>query len=376
MSVIYIVDGYPPKPYDARTLITEATGGTMADVIILAETLSERGHDVHVLQHDPPTPSVGRARYASVHGAPDRPAPDAVVYVRGEWLMAEGHHSPPEVRKRSPSCRFVYWPHVTYPQPFTTWWGHVYGVWTAPRRASLGRLLQRQGISVVGVSAYHADTIRRAWPWLDVDWIYNPVEDVSAEHAAAEPSNDRILYASSPERGLKRAIEVVARVRRERPDMRLYVATPGYPAARRFLASARRRYGDTAVELGHLRRPELFAQMRRALCLLQPNTIFRESFGRVYAEAHVLGTPVLTSAMGAATETVASSDQLLATRRIGEAVDRILHWAEGGRPVVQANPAFAPHPVAARWEALLGLGGAVAATPDNARPSVFPRGPS
>lgn len=355
LSTIYIIDGYPPKPYDARTLTAEATGGTMADVILLAETLAERGHHTFVLQHDPPSPYSGRAHYFSVREELQIPAPDAVIYVRGLWLMDQGPLSAPRLRERSPSCRFVYWPHVTFPQPFSTWWGQLYGMWRAPKIERLGRLLDRLGVLVVGVSAYHAGTLQEAWPWLRVEWIYNPVEDVSAEYAGIEPSRNSILYASSPERGLRKAIEIVRRVRREVPETRLYVATPGYPAARHYLTWARLGYGDTVMELGHLARPELFARMRGSLCLLQPNTSFLESFGRVYAEAHVLGTPVLTSAMGAATETVACESQLLRTGSIKEAANRILQWGEGARPKVRANPAFGTHQVASRWELLLGL---------------------
>jgi glycosyltransferase involved in cell wall biosynthesis len=358
MSVVYLVDGYPPKPYDARTLATEPTGGTMADVIILAETLATRGHQVYVLQLDPPKDSSGKAQYVSTRPGSRLPPPDAVIYVRGHFLIEGGHLSPPEVRERSPSCRFVYWPHVTYPQPFATWWGDLYGVWGSRKQKRLGQLLGQHQVKVVGVSAYHAETLRAAWRRLSVEWIYNPVEDVSAEFSDITYSNDRILYASSPERGLRRAIDIVARVRRERRDTRLYVATPGYPAAQRFLSAARRGYKDVAIELGHLRRPELFTQMKRSLCVLQPNTSFRESFGRVYAEAHVVGTPVLTSRLGAAPETVGDAAQFLDPRDTKAAARRILEWADGERPMVRANPAFGPHAVAERWEVLMCLSAA------------------
>jgi glycosyltransferase involved in cell wall biosynthesis len=356
VAVIYFVDGYPPKPYDASTIRKEPTGGTMADVIILAETLARRGHEVFVLQPHPPDPDVGCAHYLPLGAEPSLPDPTAVIYVRGHGFIREGHLSPPELRKRSPLCRFIYSPHVTFPQPFATWWGHAYGLWTRKRRRELGNLLQTHGVEVVGVSAYHAETIRRTWPRLKVHWIYNPVEDVRDEYAHVEASSDRILYASSPERGLRRAIAIVARVRRARPETRLYVATPGYADAHFILRHARRLFGEHAVELGHLNRPRLFTEMRRALCLLQPNTRFLESFGRVYAEAHVLGTPVLTSPIGAAPETVARADQFVDPRDIGAVADRILEWADGARPRVSANPAFAPDRVAARWEGLIAGG--------------------
>ena len=163
-SVIYIVDGYPPKPYDAATIRTESTGGTMADVVILAETLARRGHHPYVLQHAPPDPYSGDAHYLSVERGPTLPRPDAAIYVRGHWLIRSGHLSPPTIRRRSPQCRFFYWPHVTFPQPFRTRWGHVYGRWTRKKRRALGTLLEQHAVGVVSVSRFHAETIRAEWP--------------------------------------------------------------------------------------------------------------------------------------------------------------------------------------------------------------------
>ena len=179
------------------------------------------------------------------------------------------------------------------------------------------------------------------------------MENEAADYAHLDPSSDLVLYASSPERGLVRAIKIMARVRRTRADMRLYVATPGYHDAQFFLRRARRLFGEHVVELGHLSRPELFAAMRRALCVLQPNSRFLESCGLVFAEANVLGTPVLATAIGAVPETVGDPDQLFDPADARRAADRILEWADGARPTVKANPDFEPTLVAERWEDLI-----------------------
>lgn len=119
MNIVFI-DPWPPVPYDAATLLQRHTGGTTADVILLAEELAKR-HDTYVLQDSPRVPSTGQARYLGLSALADV-RPDAVVYLRSQSVMAAGPLSPGEVRRRAPDARFFFWPHVTFPQPFATWW--------------------------------------------------------------------------------------------------------------------------------------------------------------------------------------------------------------------------------------------------------------
>lgn len=353
MKIVFI-DPWPPVPYDAATLLHRHTGGTTADVILLAEELAKR-HETYVLQGSPPVPGIGQARYLGLPALADV-RPDAVVYLRSRSPMAEGPLSPGEIRRRAPDARFFFWPHVTFPQPFATWWGYAYGLSRRGPLSKLAAILERQRISVVGVSAYHAETIRAAWPTIPLYWIYNPVARPAPEYDELSVDPTKLVYASSPERGLGRALTILRKVRRHRPETRLFVASPGYPEARIFERAARLRFTEAVVPLGSVPRGELFRHMRESVCLLQPNRIFRESFGRVFVEAHNLGTPVLTHPLGAAPEVVNDPAQLVTRHHPGPFVEKILSWMNGDRPVVGVRREFLPEAVARSWEELITSG--------------------
>ena len=135
--------------------------------------------------------------------------------------------------------------------------------------------------------------------------------------------------------------------------------------------------------LGPQPQPAMHAQVRRSLCAFQPNFRIPETFGLVYAEAHALGTPVLTHDFGAAAEVVGDPRQVLAVKhsyrcyealvgrlqprwrmlpaRLADAaglfdvyVDRIREWRAGARPEVRPDPRFALSALAAQWRELLG----------------------
>ena len=135
--------------------------------------------------------------------------------------------------------------------------------------------------------------------------------------------------------------------------MRLSVATPGYPEARWFLNRAKRSFDESVVDLGHLDRPSLLGHMRRSLCLVQPNRIFLESFGRVFPEAHSVGTPVLAHPMGAVAELITDREQRVEPYSVREFAQRIVRWATGERPHVELDPALTPDSIAQQWEALI-----------------------
>lgn len=209
---------------------------------------------------------------------------------------------------------------------------------------------------MVGVSKFHAETIRAVWPAIPLYWIYNPVARPAPEYAGLPMDPTKLVYASSPERGLGRALTILREVRRHRPETRLFVASPGYPEARIFERAARLRFTEAVVPLGSIPRGELFRHVRESVCLLQPNRIFRESFGRVFVEAHNLGTPVLTHPLGAAPEIVNDPVQLVTRHHPRQFVERILSWMDGGRPVVGVRPEFLPETVARSWEELIASG--------------------
>ncbi len=204
--------------------------------------------------------------------------------------------------------------------------------------------------------------------------IYNPVDDALVpDGTPVDP--DKLVFFSSPNKGLGFSMDAFGALRRAMPRLRLVVANPGYKADR-----AAHRPG---VELlGALPQARLHAQVRGALCTFFPNFAIPETFGLVFAESHALGTPVLTVDCGAALEVLGDPREVLplkpgyrvyesALRRLplhlrsgparlaaaaglfDEFVERVAQWRSGARPQVRPDPRFRLATVAAQWRELV-----------------------
>jgi glycosyltransferase involved in cell wall biosynthesis len=190
---------------------------------------------------------------------------------------------------------------------------------------------------------------------------------------AVDPS--KLVFFSSPNKGLDFALDAFAELRRALPQLRLLIGNPGYKESGTV--------SRAGVEfLGALPQARMHAQVRGALCTFSPNFVIPETFGLVFAESHALGTPVLTHECGAAAEIVGDPRQLLPVRaaarcyeaavgglparwRSGPArlaaaaglfdayVERIRRWHEGSRPQACPDPRFLLSAVTAQWRALL-----------------------
>jgi glycosyltransferase involved in cell wall biosynthesis len=126
------------------------------------------------------------------------------------------------------------------------------------------------------------------------------------------------------------------------PELRLYVANPGYrPDLKREVRGV--------VNLGALPHGEVIRHVRQSLCVFYPNTVFPETFGLVFAEANAVGTPVLTHDLGAAREVLGSAIQIADASDYRAFTRRVLAWREGKRPRVKTSEAFRLRSVAAQW---------------------------
>ena len=137
--------------------------------------------------------------------------------------------------------------------------------------------------------------------------IYNPIDDRLMPDDT--PVDERkLVFFSSPNKGLNFSLDAFGALRQAMPDLRLVVANPGYKPDR----SARR----PGVEfLGPLPQARVHEEVRGALCTFFPNFVIPETFGLVFAESHALGTPVLTVDCGAAREVLANPEEVLPLRQ-------------------------------------------------------------
>jgi len=204
--------------------------------------------------------------------------------------------------------------------------------------------------------------------------IYNPVgDDLAPNGAGIDP--DKLLFMSSPNKGLDYTLTAFQAIRRNIGGLKLYVANPGYRQVPRVALPG--------VEwLGTLAPAQVVEQARSALCVFMPNFLLPETFGLVFAEANAVGTPVLAHDCGAAREVLHDSNPVLAVRtrqrqfallmrglawrgrrfaasaglRLGvfdDYIELLSHWRAGQRPRVDVSNAFRQNAVVREWQALL-----------------------
>src|SRR6185437_5106944 len=241
--------------------------------------------------------------------------------------------------------------------------------------------LRDLAVTVICVSDTQRHAVEAALSWMGAGdrvsacTIYNPVDEEL--HPDGSPIDDRkLVFLSSPNKGLKFTLDAFRAVRRAMPDMPLMVGNPGYK-----MDGLTRLAG---VEfLGPQPQHRIHAEVRTALCTFFPNFVIPETFGLVFAESKALGTPILTHDCGAAAEIVADPQQLLpvtlaqklyektfsgwspgwrsSPARLADElglfdayVERIWAWRSGRRPHTGPDRRFRLTAVVDSWRSLLG----------------------
>lgn len=353
MSAVLFFDPVCRRPYDTQTLRREAMGGTESTVVRVADALGAL-----VVQHNRTSTS---GRYLPPRG--DRAVRQVIVNRDSRAL--------PQVRQLYPNARVHLWLHDRV-RPRSK---------RARRIAADAGILRDLAVNVICVSDTQRHSVEAALRWMEVSdrvsacTLYNPVDDDLRPDGS--PVDDRkLVFLSSPNKGLKFTLDAFRAVKRAMPDMRLVVGNPGYRGG----GAARL---DGVEYLGPQPQQRIHAEARTALCTFFPNFVIPETFGLVFAESKALGTPVLTHDCGAALEVLGDPAQVLpvtAAMRLYEAmlggcpagwrrwpartaaalglfdvyIERLRAWRAGARPVTGPDPRFRLSTVAQRWREMLG----------------------
>ncbi len=329
MTRLALVDPCCAAGYAPESLGQGGLGGTEATVLRVTGALSDL---MEIVQYQKGRMATDRAR-----GGVMRPLDDAFLPMAGTtFLVVNAWKVAVKLRKAHPEARILLWLHV----------------FPGRHNRHMGRALSVAGIGIVGVSRTHAAWLRDALgagaP--PVGYVYNPIaDDLAADPTPRDP--DRLLFASSPHKGLAEVFSQFRAARDEIPRLRLAVADPGY------LAWNTGSVPEGVTFLGALPHAALIAEMRRALCLFYPQTTFAETFGLVMAEANAVGMPVLVHRdVGANAEVVADAGQLLDGTDPAQISARLHQW-RAVAPKVGTSPEFRLGAVARRWVGMLGLEG-------------------
>ena len=320
--VIGIVDPCCPAPYGSDAPAERALGGTEATVLRVTDAL-QSDFRFRMFQ----AKAVASVGLNSCTTDPlekafqDRSCQAFIVI--NSWKVA---------------CRLRrFHPHV----PISVWL-HVY---PGRHNREMGAALVTADIDVICVSKSHAEHLfeflsHGALP--AIGHIWNPIADDLKPDDTPRNLN-RLLFCSSPHKGLAQVLQQFAAVRQELPALTLEVADPGY------LSWDVGAIPEGVWLRGSLPHDRLLSRMRRALCLFYPQDSFAETFGLVIAESNAVGTPVLVQrGLGANDEVVCGRDQLIDARDVAQLVERIRQW-QACFPSIQTHPEFCLSRVAGMW---------------------------
>lgn len=352
----------------------EPLGGTESALLSLARALAARGHAVTIYGNDIVPAQADGVAFAPLTRCEAECTParvDCFVSVRHmapclagrfgvrQWLWTPDaadqpfHHQAVQVQFTDQQDR-AYQVGVYSLKVVAPWIDRVacVGQWQA------ATLTQRFGLS------------------RDLCWVgYNPV-DTAACAAAAQllaARERRIVYASTPYRGLEHLVRVFPAIRARVPDVRATICSSmqvyGVAAAQdqeQFGAIYRAATALGMEWTGALTKPALYDRLGASRVMAYPNT-FAETFCIAAAEAQAAGVPVVTTDAAALRERIVSGasgylipgrpdEPAYATAFVEHVVRLLTDDAQWHAQSAASRAAVAPYDataIAARWEAAL-----------------------
>ncbi len=333
---LLFIDPTHPKPYDYASAATQAMGGTESSLLQTARILAQN-HRVFISQHARNVAGSAdeNPRFIGAQDETNIGPVDAVVVLRQRALL-------PACRQTHPKARLLLWIHTYKKTEFflckrallragatLVCNSHTHALHTDQRlnRHFLGRL----------VNAFTAP--------VPIAFCHNPVPQPRVDKVQKDP--DKLVFFSSPNKGLDEVLAHFKVLRDALPEMRLYIANPGYRADAAIQDAG-------VINLGALPQKEIHRHVAEALCVFYPQRAFAETFGLIYAEANALGTPVLACDVGAAREILHPDNPPLIHCDSTHVIETIKAWRQQP-PSLAPRDAFSDAAVCAQWHAAMQL---------------------
>lgn len=333
MKTVLFVDTTHPKAYDFSTLKAQAVGGTESSLLRTAKILTENGFQVTVCQ---------QARTKNKHtqqgvlflGLDDlhnTVKPDHIVILRKFKQVSI-------FRQKFPTASIHLWIH-TYKNI----------------EYSLKRLASAKlNYSIVCNSKTHADHTNGLLndsiagklfslikPRIEVHYCYNPIPQSLQLTKNTVHDVNKLLFLSSPNKGLDQVIRCFKVINQAMPDLKLYIANPGYRADAEL-------DGENIIALGSLPHGQIMQHIADSLCVFYPQDSFAETFGLIYAEANAIGTPVIAHDIGSAKEILHSNNPLIQANNHQQIIQTLKKW-QNKRPEVGYKQEFNKTSVFKQW---------------------------
>jgi glycosyltransferase involved in cell wall biosynthesis len=332
LTILFLDNTYP-HAYQQSTLKEKALGGTESSVIKTAHILSQKYH-VFVAQKSR-TDFYNENDYLTYIPKKqiNKIKPDYIIVLRKYPLLKD-------LRKKFPNAQLYLWIH-TYKN----------------KEYAFKRLgLSKTKTTVICNSNTHAlntayllnqSLLGKLYSLFlkpsPVNYCYNPIEKPIKNNTNRDIN--KLLFFSSPNKGLKEVVDLFFIINKIMPDLRLYIANPGYKNDASMIHNA------NIITIGSLPHKKMMQEVKKSLCVFYPQNSFAETFGLIYAEANAYGTPVLACDIGSAKEILHKNNALIKANDHEEMTKTIKKW-QNNFPEIQYNENFSDKAILAKWQEL------------------------
>lgn len=331
---VVFVDMVYSKPYTINTLQEQGLGGTEATVSRVATALAKEGLKVVVVQR-------GRKQHRRIKNVSySSPLILEEVKCKNVVNLRDSRVLPFLQQTFGKDSNYIQWCHDLEAQQSML--------------AQNYPILSEIKATVVGVSRWHKNHLQERLsiydsnPKYKVSYIYNPVDD-NIFPDDTERDRDKMVFLSSPHKGLGIVLEHFRRVRVSYPNKKLYVANPGY-----FEQDVTDQ--ENVIILGSLPHNEVIQHLRTSSCLFYPNSRqgTEETYGLVVAESLAVGTPVIVHPSGSLREITGGEQEFYVDGRNKESAARkVERWEENQYPKAELKIPTRTSEVVVEWLKLM-----------------------
>jgi glycosyltransferase involved in cell wall biosynthesis len=333
-KTIVFLDNTYPKPYQVDSIGKQALGGTEASIIRTAIILSAVYKVFVVQKFRDDTLKENDDLSFLPKSKMNLLDPDFIVVLRKYPLLKI-------LRSQFPKAKLLLWIH-TY--------------------KNTEYVFKRRGLAKTNTTVIcNSDTHRRHTESLlnsglldnlaslisaktKVAYCYNPIPKPKAYRIGRD--SNKLLFFSSPNKGLEQILKCFEYVNKKLPDLQLYIANPGYKQTQEISNN------KNITILGSLPHDQMMQQLASSLCVFYPQDSFAETFGLIYAEANSYGTPVVAHDIGSAREILDENNELCDANDFEAIYQQVKLW-QTNFPKVQFKQNFSDQNILKQWQQVL-----------------------
>ncbi len=165
---------------------------------------------------------------------------------------------------------------------------------------------------------------------------------------------NKVCFFSSHFKGLENSYKLFKYLQNDIPELKFYMGSPSYSNVQLSIKD------DSVIDLIGLPRERVLYHLSTSFCLLGINFTYPETFGCIFKEANMVGTPVLTTPIGA-TKEILSPEQIVIPEPYSadlkgeqEYINRFKKWYfKDERPIMKLEKEFRKENILGKWIKLM-----------------------